>query len=447
MLLISPHMRRRDPARLPSISVQSILAECDSDVLLLYDCCHAILTTTGITGRGVKEFLAACGFESIAPEVGQDSFTHALIQELGKASYSSVSVGELYGRLIDRLRTWKPCITKNELGQMRLNSEGKPLYERPRRKTPIHCALTNEPKRRSIILSPLPVAPGALGFPILSGPSSTDQPRKKKRYTYPTEDEGEDEDDDIEDITECPQVILSIRVDTAQFDLDAWLEWIKDVPPEATKVKVEGIYGSLSTLLLLRMPIATWSLLPNDTAYSFIGFVTTKNLAPNFQSLSFDNVDVQADRATEEMGNVVSGLADSLAPLSLSSGPPKQQRGIRKGKILESNPAATDSTDDKAEAFKSARTSRGDQKAGESNDEDELEAKEDTKAKQSHKANEDSNPEEGPETMEVSKAKPISTKDDILPPVPTVHNTYSRRRLHVRPKGQRFSAWTCVSVP
>ena len=72
-------------------------------------------------------------------------------------------------------------------------------------------------------------------------------------------------------------MILSIRVDTAQFDLDAWLEWIKDVPPEATKVKVEGIYGSLSTLLLLRMPIATWRLLPNDTAYSFIGFVTVGN--------------------------------------------------------------------------------------------------------------------------------------------------------------------------
>lgn len=62
-----------DPARLPSNTVQSILTECDSDVLLLYDCCHAVPATTGIAGHGVKEFLAACGFGDIAPEVGKDS--------------------------------------------------------------------------------------------------------------------------------------------------------------------------------------------------------------------------------------------------------------------------------------------------------------------------------------------------------------------------------------
>jgi hypothetical protein len=298
MLLTPPHRRRQDPALLPSITVQSIISECDSDVLLLYDCCHAIPTTTGIAGRGVKEFLAACGFESIAPEIGQDSFTHALIQELGKASYSSISVGELHGRLIDRLRTWKPCISKDEFGQMKLNSDGKPLYEKSKRKTPIHCTLSDEPKRRSIVLSPLPVAFGAPEQHFLSRPSSSDQPRKKKRYIYQSESDNGSED--TEDSTECTQVILSIRVDTEQFDLGAWLEWIKDIPPEATKVKVEGVYGSLSTLLLLRMPIAIWDLLPDDPAYSFVGFVTTENLVPSFQDLDLGETETDDEEREPE---------------------------------------------------------------------------------------------------------------------------------------------------
>jgi len=410
VLLTSLYRRREGPVRLPSITVQSILSECDSDVLLLYDCCHAIPTTTGVTGRGVKEFLAACGFEGIAPEVGQDSFTHALIQELGKASYSSISIGELYGRLIDRLRTWKPCISKNEFGQMRFNSSGKPLYERSKRKTPIHCALSSEPKRRSIILSPLPVASGTFGLPLLPRPPPHDKHRKKKRYIYPSEDG--DEDNGIKNITECPQVILSIRVDTEQFDLDAWLEWIKDVPPEATKVKVEGIYGSLSALLLLRMPITTWSLLPDDTAYSFIGFITTENLVPNLQTLAHKNADAHGASSPEETKHTVTVLTDSFTPLSLFNDPPR--------------------IDDMAQPFRNECPPPGDQRAGKVNDKDALGAKKDPKTNEEPKLK--------------SKAMPTSIKDNISPPVPPVDDTFSPPSLFMRGKGGRFILVTCVSV-
>jgi len=414
VLLTSLYRRREGPARLPSITAQSILSECDSDVLLLYDCCHAIPTPTGVTSRGVKEFLAACGFEGIAPEVGQDSFTHALIQELGKASYSSISIVELYGRLIDRLRTWKPCISKDEFGQMRLNSSGKPLYERSKRKTPIHCPLSNEPKRRSIILSPLPVASGTFGLPLLPRPPPHNQHRKKKgkkkRYIYPREDE--DKDNGIKNITDCPQVILSIRVDTEQFDLDAWLEWIKDVPPEATKVKVEGIYGALSTLLLLRMPITTWSLLPDDTAYSFIGFVTTENLVPNLQTLAHKNADAQGASSAEETKHTVTGLTDSFTPLSLFNDPPR--------------------IDNMAQPFRNEWPPPRDQKAGKVNDKDALGAKKDPKTNKEPKIK--------------SKAKPTSTKDNNPAPIPPVDNTYSPPSLLKRGKDECYTFWTCVGV-
>ncbi len=91
--------RRRNPVRLRSNTVQSILAECESDVLLLYDCCHAVPAYTSATGNGVKEFIAAFGFEGIAPEVSTNSFTNALIDELGMASGNPMSVGELHARI------------------------------------------------------------------------------------------------------------------------------------------------------------------------------------------------------------------------------------------------------------------------------------------------------------------------------------------------------------
>jgi hypothetical protein len=102
-----------------------------------------------------------------------------------------------------------------------------------------------------------------------------------------------------------PQVILSIRVSNTDFDINTWLEWIRDVPSEATKTKVDGVYGSLSTLIILRMPISLWSLLPDDTAYSFIGFVTTENLATDFLA------------SKDEMPEVPSSIDDYLRTLSM----------------------------------------------------------------------------------------------------------------------------------
>jgi hypothetical protein len=55
---------------------------------------------------------------------------------------------------------------------------------------------------------------------------------------------------------------------------------MKTVPINGREIRVEGRRGSSSTLLLLRMPVEVWNLLPENPAYSFVGLVTTENLAP-----------------------------------------------------------------------------------------------------------------------------------------------------------------------
>jgi hypothetical protein len=41
------------------------------------------------------------------------------------------------------------------------------------------------------------------------------------------------------------------------------VEWIRNVPVGGVDIHIDGIWDSFSTLLLLRMPIAVWDLLPN----------------------------------------------------------------------------------------------------------------------------------------------------------------------------------------
>jgi hypothetical protein len=59
-----------------------------------------------------------------------------------------------------------------------------------------------------------------------------------------------------------------------------WREWIQNIPPEAKGVKVEAIYEGFSTLVLLSLPITIWNLMPDNPAYSFVGFITLTNKVP-----------------------------------------------------------------------------------------------------------------------------------------------------------------------
>lgn len=57
-----------------------------------------------------------------------------------------------------------------------------------------------------------------------------------------------------------------------------WEDWLRSIPALVKFANVEGVYGSDSTLLLLSIPIAVWSVLPMDPAIAFVGFSRTSEL-------------------------------------------------------------------------------------------------------------------------------------------------------------------------
>jgi len=263
-------------------------------VLLLNDCCHSAHAGIALSGHGVTEVIAACGFEAEAPAVGSHSFTTALIDELAKASSGPpFPVGWLHSRIVDSLKNWKRALVKDDQGEIWRDSSGKVREECHKRRTPIHLFLTNETPYRSIFLAPLApkltpdLSSGAQSSSASSDSVDADSSTTESVQTQMTApiETAEDEQN------RSSQVLLAIRIaedylatDDRDHRIYEWREWIRNMPSAAKDIKIQGVYESFSTLVLLSVPTAVWTLLPKNPAYSFIGFITSDNILPSLDS-------------------------------------------------------------------------------------------------------------------------------------------------------------------
>jgi hypothetical protein len=263
----------------------------------LYDCCHsAAITTTGCYqgNGGVKEVIAACGYETIAPEVDQHSFTNALIEILALASKGTpFSVGELHSRILSRLKCWTASLLYDEHGKILETPDGNLAHERQPRRTPIYSILCESKPRRSIVLAPLipiqqasKIVPQAV--PSSTSPNASPQPdTEAKTAPLKRSNKRKRAVQELSKEPKWPQIVLSVRLEEAELEISTWQEWIRSLPAEAKDIKIEGMYKSFSTLLLIRMPVSVWNLLPDNRTYSLVGYVTSENLT------AFQNPDMQ----------------------------------------------------------------------------------------------------------------------------------------------------------
>ena len=76
----------------------------------------------------------------------------------------------------------------------------------------------------------------------------------------------------------CPTVLIAVAMEEDQrLQLDTWVEWLRDIPAITKHARVEGIYESFSTLMLITLPVHIWDLIPNNPAVSFVGFIKSQN--------------------------------------------------------------------------------------------------------------------------------------------------------------------------
>ncbi|KAH6984973.1 hypothetical protein BKA56DRAFT_671428 [Ilyonectria sp. MPI-CAGE-AT-0026] len=297
-------------------AIQTLLERSASDVLILLDCCAGAASATFPTGNSITETISASSWDAIAPDPGRYSFTNALIEVLQEWRVRAFSAAMLHAEVLARLKHPRP-ITIN----------GK-YFEA--RSTPVHFMMTANHKAPSIELSRIclgvdhPPSPELLPMPAIphetgraGDPSAA--PRNDHLFTEPNED--------------TPHVMISLALeDDQRLDINAWEQWLGAFPAMAKYVKVQGVFKSHSTLLLVSMPVGIWDMLPEDHATSFVAFIRSNNLMTQKQRTPSVPVFVPArsyptESASTDSASFVSGVSGTTFAATENTGLTGQMRG------------------------------------------------------------------------------------------------------------------------
>ncbi|KAL0473489.1 hypothetical protein QR685DRAFT_516969 [Neurospora intermedia] len=249
-------------------AIQTLLERSPSDVLILLDCCAGAASATFSSGQSITETISASTWDAIAPNPGRYSFTNALIEVLQEWRHKTFSAAMLHAEILARLKHPRPVLIN-----------GKHFESRS---TPVHFMMTSNHKAPSIEIGRLvPDSRRSLSpyqqQRVVTSPRQDDWPLSP-RSTYPYLPDmsvpmiGEPNEDE-------PHVMISLALEGDQrLDFSAWEQWLAGFPAIAKYVKVQGVFKSHSTLLLLSLPVMIWDLLPDDPACSFIAFIRSNNL-------------------------------------------------------------------------------------------------------------------------------------------------------------------------
>ena len=291
-------------------------------MLIILDCCYAANAARDTTEGSSKELLAACGRENQTPGVGIRSFTSVLIEELQSFEGAAFTVAMLHARLI--------------------TLRHKLAY------TPFYAALA-EKGGNSIVISPLPrdPSPSSLGSGCPMGPSfNTDTADvTSTQEQFNTVNDTTTALPTAVSLAEGTRVLLAVSVaEDVAHNVAQWVSWLTTAAPwdiSKVDVRLECMYKSHSTLLLVSVPIVGWNRLPESAAYRFIGFIKSGNLIcektnpgpiaeivlqPTSHSTSFDQspTDTRTDRenftSTHQRHLYESIITTPVAPLPM----PKQ---------------------------------------------------------------------------------------------------------------------------
>lgn len=242
-------------------AIQTLLERSKSDVLILLDCCAGAASATFPNGNSITETISASSWDAIAPDPGRYSFTNALIEVLQEWRLRSFSAAMLHAEVLARLKHPRP-ITIN----------GKHFEARS---TPVHFMMTANHKAPSIEMTRL--------LPPEKVPDPTTSHAAPPLLTGRAADPGDPIATGLaasEPNEDSPHVMISLALeDDQRLDINAWEQWLNAFPAMAKYVKVQGVFKSHSTMMLLSLPVMVWDLLPEDPAVSFVAFIRSNNLA------------------------------------------------------------------------------------------------------------------------------------------------------------------------
>ncbi|KAI1777804.1 hypothetical protein F4818DRAFT_407983 [Hypoxylon cercidicola] len=254
--------RSSDSPWLQWSAIQTLLERSLSDVLILLDCCAGAASATFPNGNSITETISASSWDAIAPDPGRYSFTNCLIEVLHEWKRRMFSAAMLHAEILARLKHPRPEM---------LN--GKHFEARA---TPVHFMMTANHKAPSIEVTR--IIPPDTRPPSPPQESGYEDNAPNGRSAGPQDIVGSEPNEDV------PHVMISLALEEDQrLNINDWQHWLSSIPALAKYVKVQGVFKSHSTLLLLSMPVMIWDLIPEDHACNFIAFIRSNNLVASSQ--------------------------------------------------------------------------------------------------------------------------------------------------------------------
>ena len=150
-----------------------------------------------------------------------------------------------------------------------------------------------------------------------------------------------------------PHVLISLQLEeNQQLDATQCARWLDKFPLLAKWVKVEAVFPSYSTLMILSVPMPIWDMLPNDPACSFIGYVT----APELGAINFRSRGPSADAAAADWSAIESRISDFINEPLGCSGAEEPEKEKEKRRLVQKQVAKVA---EKARRSKSIDGSKG----------------------------------------------------------------------------------------
>ncbi|KAL3422600.1 tyrosine-protein phosphatase non-receptor type 6 [Phlyctema vagabunda] len=210
-------------------SIESLIQAQSGDVLYIFDSCYA----SHLSRTDGPELLAAANWASQASSHVTTSFTKILTDTLRKLNGDPSSAADIFAMM-------HRDDHKSHLGEV-----------------PIHVPRPNKP---SIVLQKL------VGS---HGPT----PAKRQQISRLNSSQS----------TIQTRVLISVLVDEdpGKLDLEKWKNWVTNNIPasvDPSEITIEAQFTTDSSLVFVALPLAIWTMLPDDEAYSFISYIKGGNL-------------------------------------------------------------------------------------------------------------------------------------------------------------------------
>ncbi|KAE9365616.1 hypothetical protein N431DRAFT_563478 [Stipitochalara longipes BDJ] len=342
--------------------IQSLFERALSDILVLLDCCAAVSSAPRRGNDfGVMETIAACGFEGRAPPPGEHSFTTSLIEVLEDwENVPSFSVTMLHSAVLNVLKSrrrerctngqkmeWRstPVYVNNYLHSRTIGIE---LCKR--------CLIdigdsSSSPPRKDIaeILLANSNMAAATYLDLMSISCEALEERLREELTQGNQGSAESsglinakpKSPESSTALKVPHMLISIALDQDQAlpNAERCCRWISAYPGLAKYVKVEGVFDSYSTVLILSIPVVIWNKLPDNPACQAINYVTSRNLLQSHPTQQISGSSVESAPNTSSISREPFNSNKKIEPSQTNNTRRAQQMPIKQISALDSTSA------------------------------------------------------------------------------------------------------------